>query len=218
MHLTCSTRRSRLWLAFTLMVAALALPAAAQKQKANDLAGFPLLWSAKKNPLTGPFIPGLNAALLLSAEQKEKLLTARAETLDDEKLRGLGTKVKLNPNASEAERDAAQRAQEVARGQFQTRVEAILTPEQRKLVGTINGLYDESLTAAQEEYRGQFEQVVKTDKARQEELRREVQQKVLKNFRARLEGNLTKEQWAELTQAAAAEEAVAKSQEKPKKP
>jgi len=218
MHLTCSTRRSRLWLAFSLMVAALALPAAAQKQKANDLAGFPLLWSAKKNPLTGPFIPGLNAALLLSAEQKEKLLTARAETLDDEKLRGLGTKVKLNPNASEAERDAAQRAQEVARGQFQTRVEAILTPEQRKLVGTINGLYDESLNAAQEEYRGQFEQVVKTDKARQEELRREVQQKVLKNFRARLEGNLTKEQWAALTQAAAAEEAVAKSQEKPKKP
>jgi hypothetical protein len=218
MHLTCSTRRSRLWLSLSLMVAALALPAAAQKQKANDLAGFPLLWSAKKNPLTGPFIPGLNAALLLSAEQKEKLLTARAETLDDEKLRGLGTKVKLNPNASEAERDAAQRAQEVARGQFQTRVEAILTPEQRKLVGTINGLYDESLTAAQEEYRGQFEQVVKTDKARQEELRREVQQKVLKNFRARLEGNLTKEQWAELTQAAAAEEAVAKSQEKTKKP
>ena len=218
MPITCSTQRSRFLLALSLMLAALALPAAAQKQKSNDLAGFPLLWSAKKNPLTGPFIPGLNAALLLSAEQKEKLLTARAETLDDEKLRGLGTKVKLNPNASEAERDAAQRAQEVARGQFQTRVEAILTPDQRKLVGTINGLYDESLTAAHEEYRGQFEQVVKTDKARQEELRREVQQKVLKNFRARLEGNLTKEQWAELTQAAAAEEAVAKSQEKPKKP
>jgi len=217
MHITCSTRRSRLWLAFSLMVAALALPAAAQKQKSNDLAGFPLLWSAKKNPLTGPFIPGLNAALLLSAEQKDKLLTARAETLDDDKVRGLGAKVKQNPNASEAERDAAQHAQEVARGQFQTRVEAILTPEQRKLVGTINGLYDESLNAAQEEYRGQFEQVVKTDKARQEELRREVQQKVLKNFRARLEGNLTKEQWAALTQAAA-EEAVAKSQEKPKKP
>ena len=218
MPITCSTQRSRFLLALSLMLAALALPAAAQKQKSNDLAGFPLLWSAKKNPLTGPFIPGLNAALLLSAEQKEKLLTARAETLDDEKLRGLGTKVKLNPNASEAERDAAQRAQEVARGQFQTRVEAILTPDQRKLVGTINGLYDESLTAAHEEYRGQFEQVVKTDKARQEELRREVQQKVLKNFRARLEGNLTKEQWAELTQAAAAEEAVAKSQEKTKKP
>lgn len=218
MPITCSTQRSRFLLALSLMLAALALPAAAQKQKSNDLAGFPLLWSAKKNPLTGPFIPGLNAALLLSAEQKEKLLTARAETLDDEKLRGLGTKVKQNPNASEAERDAAQRAQEVARGQFQTRVEAILTPDQRKLVGTINGLYDESLTAAQEEYRGQFEQVVKTDKARQEELRREVQQKVLKNFRARLEGTLSKEQWAALTQAAAAEEAVAKIQEKPKKP
>ena len=47
---------------------ALALPAHAQKQKSTDLAGFPLLWSAKKNPLTGPFIPGLNAALLLNDE------------------------------------------------------------------------------------------------------------------------------------------------------
>jgi len=125
MPITCSTHRSRFLLALSLMLAALALPAAAQKQKSNDLAGFPLLWSAKKNPLTGPFIPGLNAALLLSAEQKEKLLTAREETLDHEKVRGLGTKVKMNPNASEAERDAAQQAQEVARGQFQTRVEAI---------------------------------------------------------------------------------------------
>lgn len=218
MQSTPSTHRSRLLLSLGLMLAALALPAAAQKQKSNDLAGFPLLWSAKKNPLTGPFIPGLNAALQLSAEQKEKLLAAREETLNHEKVRGLGAKVKLNPNASEAERAAAQQAQEVARGQFQTRVEAILTPEQRQLVGTLNGLYDESLTAAQEEYRGQFEQVVKTDKGRQEELRREVQQKVLKNFRARLEGTLSKERWAALTQAAAAEEAAAKNPEKPKKP
>lgn len=52
---------------------ALASPVLAEKQKSTDLSGFPLLWSAKKTPLAAPFIPGLNAALLLSEEQKEKL-------------------------------------------------------------------------------------------------------------------------------------------------
>lgn len=218
MKTTVSSLRSHLLTGLGILLVALALPAPAQKQKSTDLAGFPLLWSAKKNPLAGPFIPGLNAALLLSDEQKEKLVAARAETLGNEKLQSLGAKVKLNPNASEAERAAAQQAHEEARGQFLTRVEAILTPEQRKLVGTINGLHEEALAAAHEEYRGQFEQLGKTDKEKQAELHREVQQQAVKNFRARLEGTLSKDQWAALTRAAAAEEAVAKNSVKVKKP
>lgn len=91
-------------------------------------------------------------------------------------------------------------------GRFKRRIEAILTPEERKRVGTTNGLNEESLTAAQDEYRGQLEHVVKTDKARQEELRREVQQKAVKNFWARFKGNLSKEQRAAFTKAAEAEE------------
>jgi hypothetical protein len=197
---------------------ALALPALAQKQKSNDLSGFPLLWSAKKNPLAGPFIPGLNAALLLSEEQKEKLMAARAETLGNEKIQALGAKVKQNPNASEAEREAAHKAQEEARDQFKFRVESILTADQRKLVGIINTLFEEVVTATHEAYRGQFEQVVKTDKAKQEELRKEVQEKTVKDFRVRLEGTLSKDQWAALTKAAAVEEAAAKNSEKVKKP
>ncbi|MFM8471112.1 MAG: hypothetical protein ACKODH_14300 [Limisphaerales bacterium] len=200
-----------------ILFAALASPALAQKQKSTDLAGFPLLWSAKKNPLTGPFIPGLNAALLLSDEQKEKLLTAREETMGNEKLQSLGAKVKLNPNASEAERDAARKVYEEARDQFKARMENILNSEQRKLVERLNGIFDEALTAAQEAYRGQLEQVVKTDKAKMEELRHELREKGLKDFKARLEGTLTKEQWAALTKAAEAEEAVAKNSAKVKK-
>lgn len=194
-----------------------ALPALAQKQKSTDLAGFPLLWSAKKMPLTGPFIPGLNAALLLSDEQKEKLIAAREEILANEKLQKLGASVKQNPNASEVERDAARRAYKEARDQFKARVENILNAEQRKLVERLNAIFDESLTAAQEAYRGQLEQVVKTDKAKMEELRQEVREKGLKDFKARLEGTLTKEQWAALTKAAEAEEAVAKNSVKVKK-
>ncbi len=197
---------------------ALALPALAQKQKSTDLSGFPLLWSAKKTPLTGPFIPGLNAALLLSDEQKEKLIAAREETLSNEKLQKLGAGVKLNPNASDAEREAARKANEEARDQFKTRVENILTAEQRKLVERLNTVFEESLTAAQEAYRGQLEQVVKTDKARAEELRKEVREKSHKDFKARLEGMLSKEQWAALAKAAEAEEAAAKNSVKVKQP
>jgi len=196
---------------------ALALPALAEKQKSTDLAGFPLLWSAKKTPLAGPFIPGLNAALLLSEEQKEKLITAREEILQNEKIQQLGAKVKSNPNATEAERDAVQQAQAQARDQFKARVESILTAGQRTLVEQLNTVFDESLTAAQEAYRGQIEQVTKTDKARLEELRREVRETAVKNFKTRLEGMLTKDQWTALSKAAAEEEAVAKNAVKVKK-
>ena len=215
------TGRSYRSLALPLLLTlctALTLPALAQKEKSTDLAGFPLLWSAKKTPLTGPFIPGLNAALLLTDAQKVKLIAAREETLSNEKLQKLGAGVKLNPNASDAEREAARKASEEAREQFKSRVEASLTAEQRKLVAQLNTIFDESLTAAQEAYRGQLEQVVKTDKAKMEELRQELREKGLKDFKARLEGTLTKEQWAALTKAAAAEESVAKSSVKEKKP
>jgi len=217
MKTSASPIRSLLLTTFCVLFAALALPASAQKQKTTDLAGFPLLWSAKKNPLAGPFIPGLNAALLLSDEQKEKLITARQETLGNEKLQSLGAKVKQNPNASEAERDAAQKAQEEARGQFLTRVEGILTPDQRKLVGIINTIFEEVLTATGEAYHDRFAQL-KGDKAGLEDLRKESQEKTFKDFRARLEGTLSKEQWAALTKAAEAEAAVAKNSVKVKKP
>lgn len=202
---------------FALCIA-LALPALAEKQKSNDLTGFPLLWTAKKTPLAGPFIPGLNAALLLSEEQKEKLTSARAETLQNEKLLQLGTKVKQNANATEADRDAARQAQEQARDQFKARVETILTAEQRKLVGQLNTVFEESSVAAQEAFRGQIEQLAKTDKARLEELRQEVRETAAKNFKSRLEGMLTKDQWTALQKAAAAEEAMAKNSVKVKKP
>ncbi|NDB77309.1 MAG: hypothetical protein EB141_17000, partial [Verrucomicrobia bacterium] len=145
------------------------------------------------------------------------LIAAREEILANEKLQKLGASVKQNPNASEAERDAARRVYEEARDQFKAWVENILNAEQRKLVERLNAIFDESLTAAQEAYRGQLEQVVKTDKAKMEELRQEVREKGLKDFKARLEGTLTKEQWAALTKAAEAEEAVAKNSVKVKK-
>lgn len=194
---------------------ALALPALAQKKASTDLAGFPL-WSAKKNPLTGPFIPGLNAALLLTAEQRDKLVAARDEIIGNEKLQKLGASIKQNPNASEADRDAARKAHEEARDQFKERIATILTPEQLKLIASINTLFEEVAAATHEAYSDRFAQS-KGDKAAWADLQKEVTEKAQKDFKTRLEGLLSKDQWAALTKAAEAEEAVAKNSVKVKK-
>ena len=85
MKTTVSSARSALLPLLLTLCTVLALPALAQKTKTSNLAGFPL-WTAKKNPLAGPFIPGLNAALLLTDEQNAKLNAVRDETLGNEKL------------------------------------------------------------------------------------------------------------------------------------
>ncbi|MEQ2008053.1 MAG: hypothetical protein ABMA26_14750 [Limisphaerales bacterium] len=216
MKTTVSPIRSSLLPILLTLCTALALPALAQKQKSTDLSGFPL-WTAKKNPLAGPFIPGLNAALLLTEEQKAKLNAVRDETLGNEKLQKLGTTVKLNPNTSEADRDAARKAYEEARGQFKDRVDAILTADQRKLITTISTVFEEVASATGEAYRDRFAQL-KGDKVGMEELQKESREKTMKDFKARLEGTLSKEQWAALNKAAEAEEAVAKNSVKIKKP
>lgn len=203
-------------LALLILCTALALPALAQKEKRTDLGGFPL-WSAKKNPLTGPFIPGLNAALLLTAEQRDKLVAAREEIMGNEKLQKLGASIKQNPNASEADRDAARKVFEEARDQFKDRVDTILNAEQRKLVATINGVFEEVSLATHEAYSARFGQL-KGDKAGMEELQKEAREKGLKDLKGRLEGMLSKEQWAALSKAAESEEASSKSSVKVKKP
>lgn len=125
--------------------------------------------------------------------------------------------MKQNPNATEAERDAARQAHEQARDQFKARVESILTAEQRKLVATISTVFEEVASATGEAYRDQFAQL-KGDKAGLEDLQKLAREKLLKDFKTRLEGTLSKEQWAALNQAAAAEEAAAKNSVKVKKP
>lgn len=210
-----SVRSALLPLLFALC-AALALPGLAQKKPSTDLTGFPL-WSAKKTPLAGPFIPGLNAALLLTAEQCQKLVAAREEVMGNEKLQKLGASIKTNPNASEADRDAARKAYEEARDQFKDKIDGILTPDQRKLISGINTVFEEVTTATEEALRDRAGQL-KGDKAGMEELRKEAREKITKDFKSRIEGLMSKDQWAALTKAADAEEAAAKNSVKVKKP
>ncbi len=215
MKATPSLRRSTLFSLLPALYLALVLPALAEKQKTYDLGGFPL-WTAKKNPIAAPFIPGLNAALLLTEEQKTKLIEARSETFGNEELQKLGAAIKKNPNASEGDREAAHKAYDVARGQFKERVDAILTAAQRKLIADINTVFEEVSAATGEAFRDRYAQL-KNDKASAGEVSKEAREKNAKDFKTRLEGMLNKDQWTALDQAAAAEEAAAKNSVKVKK-
>lgn len=206
--------RSTLLSVLLLLCTVLAMPALAQK-KIGSLGGFPL-WTAKKSPLAGPFIPGLNAALLLTEEQKAKLVAAREETLGNAELQKLGASIKQNPNATEADRAAATKAYDEARAQFKTRLETILTAEQRKLVADLSAVYEEVSAATGEAFRDRFAQL-KGDKASAAEVYKEASAKTAKDFKARLEGLLSKDAWAALNQAEA-EEIAAASVVKVKKP
>ena len=60
---------------FALTASALAV------EKKPAIGNFPF-WSAPKREFSDQFVPGLNAALLLSPEQIEQLHAARRETID----------------------------------------------------------------------------------------------------------------------------------------
>ena len=71
--------------ALALAAAALfAVPASAQKKAA--LHDFPF-WSAPKRPHAPAFVPDLQAALELTPEQVEKIVAARAATVDSPEVR-----------------------------------------------------------------------------------------------------------------------------------
>jgi hypothetical protein len=132
-------------------------------------------------------------------------------------LQKIGASIKQNPNASEADRAAATQAFEEARGQFKDRVDTILTADQRKLIASISALFEEVSAATGEAYHDRFAQL-KGDKASAAEVYKEASEKNAKDFKGRLEGLLSKDQWAALTKAAEDEEAAAKNAVKVKKP
>src|SRR5262245_36438645 len=98
------------------IAAAFALPAAAQKEKGTGSVDLPY-WTIKGQPAR-QLVPGLNAALLLTAEQKQRLAAAREETIGSEAVAAAGRTVKTDPSASEAQKQAALKTIEAAHQQL----------------------------------------------------------------------------------------------------
>lgn len=188
----------------------LATLAEAQTKKPT-IGNFPF-WTVPKQEFADQFVPGLNAALLLTDEQIVKLQEARRETIDNEQLRGKKDKSVELP---EAEREARRKATQEAYTSLRTKVSNILTAEQRTLIEQINAAYLEVTTSASEEFAPQFASSKGNDDL-QKQLQQQKRERVAMNFKAKLESLLSPSQRAAWEQAAAQEIANA-AKPKPQK-
>lgn len=185
----------------------------AQKEKRHDISGFSFVTGPKGDR---PQLPGLNAVLLFTEEQKEKLVLAHHGTLGSESVLTAGRKVKTDPNATEADRQAARKAREEAQAAYDRKVAEILTPAQKELVQRLQVLYAQSREAISGEYAPKLVSA-KGNEAETVRLRQEAQAALTADFGRRVNEILTPEQRAAFERSAAEEkrrEAAAKSKPK----
>lgn len=191
-----------------VMVFALAVSALAAEKK-PAIGNFPF-WSAPKREYADQFVPGLNAALLLSPEQIEQLHAARRETIDNETLRAATRK---DPNLTDAQREAAHKLVSDAHANLRIKVSNILTAEQRALIERINAVHQEVAKALNEEFQPKLT-ASKGDDQAQERFRKEIHERIASDFRSKLDGLLSPNQKAAFDQAAMDEQAAAKNSKK----
>jgi hypothetical protein len=206
--------KSLLALAALLCVAG-AMPASAKKAGPPSVAHLPV-WTVKGRP-TSQFEPGLTAALLLGPEQREQLARAWQETSGSEAVYAAGRTVKLDPNASEEQKQAARAVIEAAAANFRQRIDAILTTDQKALIQWINGIYAEVGKTVRAEMEAEYA-AAKGDKAASERLEPQRREKLESAFLQKLKEILTPEQWAAMMAAAEEEKSLSKGGNKGKVP
>jgi hypothetical protein len=197
-----------------IAVALLAAPAAAQKKLA--LGDFPF-WAAPKNPHAHAFVPGLQAALELTPEQVEKILAARASTVDSPEVRALKSKGDPNATADELATAAAKRAE--ATEKLYKEVADILTNDQKALIEKINDAFAKVAAEVGEEFQAKFA-AAKGNAEDTIAVKKELQEAVAAAFGKKLDALLTADQKAAVKKAAEEEAKRAadnKDKVKPKK-
>lgn len=159
-------------------------------------------------------LPGVVGALELTAEQRQKIAVAVAETTQSEKVRAAMTVAKLNPNATPAQKEVAQKAVAEAQSQLQQRVARILTDQQKKLVAGISTAAAEVSRQVAEAMPADFP---KGDEQAKKKWQEQVRQRTQTALRARVLEMLNPAQKAALEKAAAAQAAAEKGgKKKPK--
>lgn len=176
---------------------------AAVAQKKLDLGDFPF-WTGKGGYAAGPYAPGLNAALLLTDEQKLKIQEARQETIGSAAVGDAGRKMKTNPNLSDAERDALRKIGDDARAALKEAVKAVLTVEQKEFIERATALHGTTAAEVTEEFSARFANA-KGDKAAMGEVMKEHQAKLQSEFARKLEAIMTPAQSAAMHERAAQE-------------
>jgi hypothetical protein len=202
-------------IALTLTAVVLsATPALAQKKP--ELTNFPF-WSAPKQPHAQAFVPGLQAALELTPDQVEKILAARAATIDSPEIRALKSKKDPNATADEIATGAAKRAE--ATEKLYKEVDGILTKDQKALIEKINDAYAKVAAEVGEDFQPKIA-AAKGNAEDQAALRKEMREAVAAAFDKKLDAILTADQKAAVKKAAEEEKKRAadnKDKVKPKK-
>ncbi len=179
----------------------------AEKEKKQAIGDFPF-WAGKGEQKVGQHVAGLNAVLKLTDDQIQLIHAVTRETTGSEIVQTAARKLKAEPNAPEAEREAARKLLQQAHATLHERVAKILTEEQRALIRQIDQFHSEVQTAVMEEFQARFAAA----KVSAEEM-----QKLKPAFRAKLEGDflqrldqlLSTPQRTALAQAMADEKAAA---------
>jgi RNA polymerase sigma factor (sigma-70 family) len=161
--------------------------------------------------------PGINGALLLTDEQSQKIAAARAETIETEAVKTATMTLKSNPNATNAEKEAAQKVIQEARAKLEEKVAGILTAEQKVLVERINTAAQELQQSVLEEYQAEFT-AAKGNAEQTEEVRKKLLEKLRTDFPQKLNGILSPEQKTAFEKAAAAQKAAEEAGKNTKKP
>lgn len=152
--------------------------------------------------------PGVNAVLLLTPEQAQKLSAAADETIHSENVRKAGAEIKGNPQATDAQKEAAQKIRQEAREKLEHHIAGILTLEQKALVERINAAAKETHETVAESLKTQFAEA-KGDEDRMKQYQETFRQKVAEVFGQRLNAFLTPDQKAAMDKAAERQKADA---------
>jgi hypothetical protein len=188
----------------TLLLAGLlsltAFGAADKTKKIDDLSDYPF-WTGKKTTVGPPFVPGLNAVLLLTDDQKQQIAAARDEMANDEGVKAARSLSKNDPSVTAVQREKARATMEAATTRLRERVATILTPEQKALIEKINAAYTAAVEEAGIIYADKFASV-KADEAARRRIQEEKNQDTEEQFLQKLDGILNASQREAMTRAA----------------
>lgn len=174
------------------------------EEKQPVIGNFPF-WTAPKREYADQFVPGLNAALMLTPEQIGKLHEARRETIDSEALRPTTRK---DPDATEAQRAAASQKLSAAQADLRVRASNILTAEQRSVIEKANAAYIEVQQTVMREFEPRLISAKGNDQAK-ETAQKELKERFASEFVRKLDGVLSSDQKVAMEQAAAKEREAA---------
>lgn len=192
-------------------------PAHAQKEKKPSLPPGDLFFSMKGQPFAMERVfPGVVGALLLTDEQKLKLHEALNETVRSEAFQTAGKTIKLDPNATDAQKEEARKLIQEARTKLQQQVAGVLTQEQKALVERLQTAATEAHQVAREKLEAEFI-AAKGDKPRMEEVNKKMREEAVAEFNRKLVGILTAEQRDGMEKAAAQQKAAEENASKKSK-